>query len=54
MILDTTTQQQFLLELLKHATYPGHLIELAYETQKAIRDATVLEEPVNMEELKRK
>jgi hypothetical protein len=41
MKIDKPEHQQFLLELMKAAQYPGHLIDLAYEVKQEIQNADV-------------
>ena len=44
MTIDKPQHQQFLLELLKQANYPGHLLDLAYEVKCALLEAKVEQE----------
>jgi hypothetical protein len=43
MILDNKTQQEFLLQVIKQVSFPGELLELAYEVKQAILNAEVKE-----------
>lgn len=41
MKLDNETQQKFILEMFNQVTFPGNLLDMAYEVKVAVRDATV-------------
>lgn len=44
MTIDKPEHQQFLLEMMKVATYPGHLLELAVEVKRSIETAEIAPE----------
>lgn len=41
MVLDKKEHQAFLLELIKQMTFPGQVLETAYEVKKAVETAQV-------------
>ena len=48
MIVDKQEHKDFLLELMKTAQYPGHVLELAVEVKKALEQSRVEESVLNV------
>lgn len=44
MVIDSEEHRQFLLEAIRNAMIPGHLIDLAHEVKTAVYTATVAED----------
>lgn len=41
MVLDKKEHQAFLLEMFKQTSFPGHVLDAAYEVKKAIEAAEI-------------
>lgn len=49
MKIDKLEHQQFLLELLVSASYPGKILDLVYEVMQAVKHAEVVEQETTQE-----